>query len=181
MITDASQLQKIVIEKIVEIKNLTMNVMPVKVGAIAKNHFQDNFRQSGFVNNGLHGWIPSKRQSGKGKDSTYKTLLSGRDHLFNGINYIPGQGKVMIENRVPYASVHNEGYTGVQYVRPHKSGRLEAMSLKGRKRMKVGGSNIGGFSRHMKIPKRQFIGESTELNKKIEDKFDSEVAKIIKT
>lgn len=181
MITDASQLQNIVTEKIREIKNLTMNVMPVKAGAIAKNHFQDNFRKSGFVNNGLQSWIPAKRLSGKGKHSSYKTLLSGRNHLFSGISYTPGQGKVMIENRVPYAIVHNEGYSGVQYVRPHKSSRLEAMSLKGRKRMRVGGSNISGFSRRMKIPKRQFIGESAELNKKIEDKFDSEVGKIIKT
>lgn len=48
MTTDASQLQNIVTEKIREIKNLTMNVMPVKVGAIAKSHFQDKLQKKRF-------------------------------------------------------------------------------------------------------------------------------------
>ena len=30
--------------------------MPVMVGRMAKDHFQDNFRQGGFVNGGLHTW-----------------------------------------------------------------------------------------------------------------------------
>lgn len=37
--------------------------MPVMVGRMAKDHFQDNFRQGGFVNGGLHPWPKSKRLS----------------------------------------------------------------------------------------------------------------------
>ena len=37
--------------------------MPVMVGRMAKDHFQDNFRQGGFVNGGLHPWPKAKRLS----------------------------------------------------------------------------------------------------------------------
>lgn len=178
---DARELQRIVAEKVAAVKNVAMRVMPIKAGALAKSQFQDNFRQSGFLNNGLQAWPPAQRQSGKGTNASYKTLLSGRNHLFSSIKYTTGEGRVVIENAVPYAIVHNEGYNGVQYVKPHKSGRLAAMSLQRRKNLRVGGGNVKGFSRKVQIPKRQFMGESAELTKKIEDKFDSEILKIIKS
>lgn len=40
--------------------------MPVMVGRMAKDHFQDNFRQGGFVNGGLHPWPKAKRLSSGG-------------------------------------------------------------------------------------------------------------------
>lgn len=174
---DASQLKRIVESKINELNNLTRRKMPVLVGRMAKTHFQENFRKGGFLNNGLKTWPKSKRESGSGTNAAYKTLLSSRNHLFSSIQYIPGDAQVIIENRVPYAIVHNEGE--VQYVKPHKRNRLAAMSIQGRKEIKVGGGNVRGFAR--KIPRRQFIGESAELTKKIEYKFDSEVLKIIKS
>nr|WP_320037173.1 phage virion morphogenesis protein [uncultured Bacteroides sp.] len=175
---NALEFSKIVERKIGEMNDLVHRKMPVLVGRMAKSHFQDNFRRGGFVNNGLHPWKKSQRESGTGTKTKalYKTLLSSRNHLFSSIQYIPGDAQVMIENRVPYASMHNEGE--IQYVSPHKRNRLAAMSIQGRKEIKIGGGNVRGFTR--KIPKRQFIGESAELSKKIEDKLDSEVLKIIK-
>lgn len=173
---NALDLQRIVERKIVEMNDLVHRKMPVFAGRMAKTHFQENFRKGGFVNNGLKPWAKSKREKGTGTKALYKTLLSSRNHLFSSIQYIPGDAKVMIENRVPYASVHNEGE--IQYVSPHKRNRLAAMSIKGRREVKVGGSNVRAFAR--KIPKRQFIGESAELTKKIEDKIDLEIKKIIK-
>lgn len=43
--------------------------MPVMVGRMAKDHFQDNFRQGGFVNGGLHPWPKAKRLSSGGSDA----------------------------------------------------------------------------------------------------------------
>ena len=46
-----------------EIEQLISRKLPVVAGKYAKQQFQDNFRQGGFVNGGLHSWTPSKRLS----------------------------------------------------------------------------------------------------------------------
>lgn len=132
-----------------QIKRAIDRTIPVKAGRAAKDHFQENFKKSGFVNNGLHPWTRSKR-IGTAKDSagSYGTLLSGRNHLYSSINYKPERGKVTISNEVPYARVHNEG--------------LRA-----------------GRGRGFKMPKRQFIGESRELTKKVEEIIETEIGKIL--
>lgn len=96
-----------------EIETLISRKLPVAAGKYAKQHFQDNFRQGGFVNGGLHPWPQAKRLSSgeSGADSQYKTLMSSRNHLFSSINYTPGVAKVTIFNDVVYAAVHNEGGT----------------------------------------------------------------------
>lgn len=96
-----------------EIEQLISRKLPVVAGKYAKQHFQDNFRQGGFVNGGLHPWPPAKRLSSgePGADSQYKTLMSSRNHLFSSINYTPGIAKVTIFNDVVYAAIHNEGGT----------------------------------------------------------------------
>lgn len=96
-----------------EIEQFISRKLPVVAGKYAKQHFQDNFRQGGFVNGGLHPWPPAKRLSSgeSGADSQYKTLMSSRNHLFSSINYTPGIAKVTIFNDVVYAAIHNEGGT----------------------------------------------------------------------
>lgn len=97
-------------ERAHELKRAMQRTIPVKVGREAKDHFQDNFLKGGFVNNGLHPWPRSKRQGkAKGSKGSYKTLLSGRNHLFSAIGYRVEPGKVTLSNNVPYARVHNEG------------------------------------------------------------------------
>ena len=39
-----------------ELDTMMRRRMPVIAGRLAKDHFQDNFRRSGFVNGGLHPW-----------------------------------------------------------------------------------------------------------------------------
>ena len=75
--------------------------MPVMVGRMAKDHFQDNFRQGGFVNGGLHPWPKAKRLSSGGSDaaSNYGTLLSGRKHLFKSVGYTPADYRVRVSTR----------------------------------------------------------------------------------
>jgi phage gpG-like protein len=96
-----------------EIENLTRRRLPIIVGRMAKDHFQDNFRQGGFVNGGIHKWPDSKRQSSgyNNAASQYGPLLSSRRHLFSSIKYTPGDGSVTISNDLPYAAIHNQGGT----------------------------------------------------------------------
>lgn len=39
-----------------EISEFIKRKIPVHAGRIAVNHVQDNFRNGGFTNNGLHKW-----------------------------------------------------------------------------------------------------------------------------
>ena len=96
-----------------EVDQLVRRQLPVKVGRMAKDHYQDNFRKGGFVNRGLQKWATTRRQqSGSASASaSYGPLLSGRNHLFSSIKYVPGDYRVMVSNDLPYAAIHNQGGT----------------------------------------------------------------------
>lgn len=144
------EFQKKIKDNAEQIRKAVDRTIPVKVGREAKNHFQENFKKSGFVDDGLHPWKRSKRiGTAKGSASSYKTLLSGRNHLYSSIEYKPERGKVTISNKVPYARVHNEGL---------RAGRGK------------------GFQ----MPKRQFIGESRELTQKVENIIETEIDIILR-
>ena len=65
-------------------------------GVIAVKHFNQNFRDSGFRNNGLRPWPETRRQrEGKGADRRRKPLISAAPHLKYTTN---------INNEVPLSS-----------------------------------------------------------------------------
>ena len=90
-----------------EIDELQKRRLPVMVGRMAKDHFQDNFRRGGFVNRGLHPWQKPRRllAGGTGAASNYSTLLSGHNHLFDFIKYVPSDYRVKVSNNLVYAPV----------------------------------------------------------------------------
>lgn len=131
------------------IARLVDRVLPVKLGAMAKSHFQQNFRLQGFMDEGLHAWPATRRQEagGKGAGARYGALLSGRNRLYGSIGYRPGRGMVTVGTGVPYAAIHNDGGT----VRPRVTARMRAFAWAmyyrslGAKAAKHGGhGNAGG-------------------------------------
>lgn len=93
-----------------EITSAIQRRIPLKVGNAGKSHFKENFRKGGFVNQNLNKWKPAKRIGrAKGAKGQYGTLLSGRNYLYNSINYRVQPYMVTIFTNVPYAVVHNEG------------------------------------------------------------------------
>ena len=161
---------------------------------MAKDHYQDNFRKGGFVNRGLQKWPTTKRQlSGSASAAaSYNPLLSGRNHLFGSVKYVPGDYRVTVSNDLPYAAVHNQGGTVSPTITPkmrrfawymyYKSSRGQ----KGKKRSHAQSvSPQAEFWRNLaltrktrlsvKIPKRQFIGESAELKQRINEKIEQEI------
>ena len=46
-----------------EVEKAIKNTLPRKIAILAKNHFKNNFRQSGFVNGGKQAWKRTMRQS----------------------------------------------------------------------------------------------------------------------
>lgn len=146
-----------------EIKKQIMDDMPRLIGNVAVSMVNQNFRDAGWRDGGLKPWKKTKRQMGKGKGSQYLPLHSSREHLSRSTQYKKtGPGEVTISNPVPYASVHNDGFEGNVNVKAHKR-TISKGKNKGNK------YSVRAFSRRMYIPQRQFMGESRELNEKIEN------------
>lgn len=146
-----------------EIKKQIMDDMPRLIGNAAVSMVNQNFRDAGWRDDGLKPWKKTKRQMGKGKGSQYLPLHSSREHLSRSTQYKKtGPGEVTISNPVPYASVHNDGFEGNVNVKAHKR-TISKGKNKGNK------YSVRAFSRRMYIPQRQFMGESRELNEKIEN------------
>ncbi len=180
-----------------KLSDLFRRQLPVIVGRMGKDHYQDNFRKGGFVNKGLKKWAPAKRMSsGRNSAATkYGTLLSSRNHLFSGVQYTPGDSKVTISNPVPYASAHQFGETITVPITPkmrrfawakhYEAGGGDDSATDGEENANTEASFWKGLaltkkkSLNIKLPARPFIGESAELTKKIQDKIDTEVKKII--
>lgn len=180
--------------------------MPVIVGRLAKDHFQNNFRLGGFVNGGLHSWAEAKRLSAPGSSaaSRYGTLLSGRNHLFSSIVYYPSDYSVRVANNLVYAPVHNWGATvsptvtdrmrRFAWAKFYEASGREKKTAFGKKNRKSSpalpppdnpqanfwkGLALTKKSKlSVKVPQRQFIGESEELNKAIYDRLENEIRNI---
>lgn len=202
---DIKDFAKRIRQKHKELDDLMRRKMPVIAGRRAKDHFQDNFRKGGFVNNGLHLWPKAGRlSSGSSAASNYGTLLSSRNHLFSSIKYTPSDYRVRVMNEVPYASVHNWGGKTSPTVTPkmrrfawamyYQAGGKSGRGTKGRKsaekhqskelspeaQMWRGLALTKKTKLKVKIPQRQFIGQSRELEERIHADIEAQVESILK-
>lgn len=172
-----------------ELDDLARRKMPVLAGNIAKRHIEEDFRLGGFTHNGFHRWKKTRRQLGGGKDagSQYGPLLSGRNYLAGSIQYTPGDGMVSVFTRAPYAAVHNWGGTTRPTVTPKMRRFAWAQHYKeaGDDKKKDTFWKRLALTKKTKlnvvIPQRQFISKEPgpELDKKVNDKLESEIRKII--
>lgn len=173
-----------------ELDLLMRQRLPIMVGRMAKDHYQDNFRRQGFSNGGLHAWPKTRRQLSGGSSavSQYGALLSGRNHLFSSISYAPGDARVTVYNHLPYAPLHNWGGN----VRPHVTPQMRRFAWA--KFFESGGNKKDPLPEaqkwralaltrkkqlNIRIPQRQFIGKSQELNQKIQQIIDKETIKTL--
>ena len=171
--------------------------LPRAVGITAVNHFQQNFRDAGFRDNGLQPWQKTRRQMGKGTDAKYSPLTSRRNHLMRSTSFSTAPGQVTVENPVPYAAIHNEG--GDINTHPRITARLrryawhmvyslagvrgkgklptdlpkEAEMWKGIALTRKTSLNVRAH-----IPKRQFMGNSHELSEKINKLINQSLERI---
>lgn len=201
---NAQNIDKIFDDLAKKVRNEVLFNLPRKVGIIAKNHFTDNFRKGGFVDGGLQPWQTTKRQQwGRGAEGKYTPLTSRRDHLMRSIVAHPKAGEVTIVNDVEYANIHNEGGE----VNPRVTEKMKKFAWykvysiakikkckPGEKRRKKGTAKplppeaemwkaiaLTKKSRmHIKIPQRKFIGDSKELQEKIDILIVQTIQKITK-
>lgn len=188
-----------------ELDGLVRRKLPVKIGRMAKDHYQENFRQGGFVDNGLHRWPDTRRQlsGSRSASANYTPLLSRRNHLFSSVKYIASDYRVQVSNEVPYASIHNFGGETHPTVTPKMRRFAWAMFYKetgirkaaeGQKRVKKRTKKeippqaemwkrmalTKKTKLNVRIPQRQFIGESAELNERISKTVEEEITNILK-
>jgi phage gpG-like protein len=205
-----------------ELDNLMRRKLPIKVGNMAKAHYQDNIRDESFTNFGKQPWPKTKRQQSGGKSAAanYGALQSSRNHLYSSIKYTPSDYRVRVANDLIYAPVHNWGgtvsptvtskmkkfawamyyrETGVKMSKKVKESRKAAAEngksfrAKRTKKQKEKFDNASedannwkglalkkvGTKLNIKIPQRQFLGESKELNEQIQKTISDEIRNVL--
>jgi len=136
-----------------EFKEWFDNDLPRIVGVEAVNFFTESFQNEGFTNQTLVPWKEVKRRENPRPDraEASRKILSGKTgDLGRSIEYKSEPGHVTIFSELVYASAHNEGTT------------------------------TAGRNRNVTIPKRQFIGDSETLDRKVEKIMEEGVKKILK-
>lgn len=131
-----------------------INALPGLIGETASEYYRENFSKAQW-----EGQPWAKR-----KDSKPHALLREHNNLFSSIQpSYPAPNTVRISAgrtpKISYARTHNEGFRGVQYVKPHHAER------KGKRHQ------VKGYARRVNMPKRQFIGPSAALNVQIENRI----------
>lgn len=167
--------------------NAIMDAAPDIVAETATEHFKDSFTKKAFDGNP---WAPAKVPRKNG------SLLVDSGNLVNSIRpaYI-GRDKVIISagnDKVGYAQVHNEGYTGPmsvpqhtrkttartinvpEYTRKGKSVAAHSWAIPG------GNVSVKAHTRQVDIPQRQFMGESNELAETLKNKLQDYINSTIK-
>lgn len=180
---NAKQIADIIARAPKQVERAMRDEIPRKAAIIAKNHFRQNFRDGGFTDDGLHAWKKTRRQEA---GSPYKPLTSERNHLMNSVDAVPAPGQVTVVNPVPYARIHNEG--GTIHTNPTVTPKMRKMAWA--KAYSIAGVSKGdklpkdlpeearkwralALTRNeklnikIKMPRRQFIGDSKELRIKI--------------
>lgn len=176
------EIEKRIIRVKENIQKVVCDELPRKVGTVAVNHFKQNFRDGGWLDNGLRPWKRTRRQDGKGTDAKNSPLTSGRNHLMKSIQARTAPGEVTIENPVPYAAIHNDGGDIHPTVTPkmrkyawRKVYSLAGVKNKGKlpKDLPEEAEKWKGLALTKKkslkihIPQRQFMGDSAELRVKV--------------
>lgn len=187
-----------------QIGNLMRRRLPVIAGRMAKDFFQNSFRISAFVNKSSHPWPTTRRQlsGAKGAASKYNPLLSSRKHLFSSIKYTPSDYRVLVANDLLYAPIHNWGGTLHPTVTPkmrrfawamfyRTTGIKRGASKKNRKKRAEEATTNEEAKKwralaltkkkklKVRIPQRQFLGESRELEDRIRERTKQEIIKIL--
>ena len=194
---DAKNLQILVQKAKDDILKEVNDRLPRKVGVIAVNHFKQNFRDGGWLDDGLHPWKRTKRQDSNSPDAKYGPLTSRRDHLMRSIQASTAPGEVTIEDPVPYAAIHNDG--GDITTHPSVTAKMRKYAwhmvyslagIKGKgklpKNLPAEAEKWKGLALtkkpkitiHAHIPQRQFMGDSYELRIKINSLINQSIQKI---
>ncbi len=130
-----------------------------ELGEQSLNWFLEGFRKGGGQTNESRGGWPARKHTEAGSP---RAILVQSGDLFDDIEVIRATNR-MVEigtTRIPYAATHNEGLQVP--ARYPKNVKALSFTIDGQK-------IVTKYARGFKMPKREFIGESDELNDNNED------------
>ena len=166
-----------------------MEAAIVDVGNTAKVFFVQSFRKQGWDDKSVEKWKPRKKKtyktkSGKTVDDTTRATLVKTGDLRRSIIRDPANRaalSIKIHTDLPYAKIHNdggtinrEGFKGLMYYREvatnlatRKTQKRFARTtgMKSRRATHAMEINVGAYTINM--PKRQFMGDSYNLNEQV--------------
>lgn len=174
--------------KIKELHKALTKELPRQLGVEAVEHFTDNFRKGGFVNNGLQKWQDVKRRDPdspwygfeyKGDKRTYytfsrskKTGKTRKAASQKQLNFSPSATK-----RAVLTSKRN--YLMNNFKALPRSQEVEIYNNAPHAKVHNEGGDFKVFNKHSAtMPKRQFMGHSAELDAKAEKIIISHIDKI---
>lgn len=134
-----------------EIARFIANDAPRHVGKIAVDHFKENFNKEGFVNGGLQKWREVKR-----RENPKITGAASKRKILHGET-------LELKNSLQYrtGNAQTRIFSDVDYFEVHNEG------------LKAGRGE--GFT----MPKRQIVGQSQELDIKIDKRLESGIKRIL--
>ena len=150
----------------------TLSRLPVLAAQDAVNFFQDSFRRQAWIGDTTEPW--PARKSDKTRRDAGRAILVKSGRLKRSVRKIKADwDAVIVGTSLPYAKAHNEGLNEQVQVKTHVrkvSSRNTRVSTGGRRsqRTSTGIAFVSGHNRKMRMPRRQFLGESQWLNRKIE-------------
>lgn len=123
----------------------------------ATEYFKERFEEKEW--NGVK-WEPAKHPPSRGSLMLRSTALM---QSIKPAEVTPTRVVIRAGDatKVTYARVHNEGYDGEVNVNPF------TRMVKGKRQ------EVRAHTRHMRIPKRQFMGETEELDERITASIES--------
>ncbi len=160
-------------QKLDKLKDATEK-LPTKLATEAVNFSKERFRQQNWVDTTTQNWKPRKRMKWETKKRSRRAILVDTGRLRGSIRIIyTGRNRIIIGTDVPYARRHNEGYRGEikQQVKSHNRKTRSGRIVRVRKHERT---------LHVNIPRRQFIGSSLVLDKRLQRRTTAEFIRALK-
>ena len=159
-------------------KPLFLRNMTSHAGTIAVNFSKERFRNKNWVDRTREKW-PNRKRKSRG------TLLSKSGRLKRSIRKLAhGNYYVFIGTDVPYAQIHNEGgeIKKTVSVRAHSRSRAVTRGNGRARKPKKPTGKVKAHTRKMNltIAKRQFLGNSAVLTRRIERHMYKQIEKELK-
>ena len=158
----------------IKIKKLTKayDRIPVNAGSVAVRFSKERFRQENWLDRNRKKWAKRKLLKGSRRRNS-RGILTDTGRLRRSIRVLyRSHSKIIIGTDVPYARINNEGgeINVTQNVKTHsrkRNGRTHKVKAHTRKM-------------NYTMPKRQFIGNSAILNRRLERMIEKEFKKALK-
>ena len=145
------------------------------------NFFKDSFYNQGFTDESFAPWEGRKNDFDPGR----KILIKSTS-LLNALEAKVTGNKIVFKNDEPYARIHNEGGIikhpgGTPYI-IIRNGKAVFITNAKAKTLRKRGYKVKLTKPHLiKIPKRQFIGESATLLRQLDDWYLKQILNRFKT